>query len=205
MDTKRKAALGAGLGAVIVGGALLLKKKEAPQECLIDSDCPAGYICFDGMCVPEDTTNLRYLEMTAENLLAIGDPYPGLRAVIESGSYYWAFGDRIVYNPDGPKAVTETLGEAYCIVYNEGGSAVSFTLALQELIQGQQPWRDIMGDYSHYASAYPSIPSPSSITMQPDEAKLLMILRYQWVDYPEFIRFRADFGYTDEIARPNIW
>lgn len=155
--------------------------------------------------IPAGPALFTYLAMTPENLLAIGDPYPGLRIMIERGSFYWSFGNYIVYNADGPKAVAESLGEAYCIVYNSGGSVGSFTLILQELIQSQQPWRDISNDYSHITTPYPVSPSPSIITLQPNEALLVRILRYQWVDYPEFIRFRADFGYTDTIVRPNIW
>lgn len=53
MDNRRKVALGTGIGAMIVGGVLLLKKKEPPpQECLVDSDCPEGYTCVNGVCVP---------------------------------------------------------------------------------------------------------------------------------------------------------
>ena len=43
----------------IAGGSIYLALKRSLQKskksitCSIDSDCPAGYICFEGKCVPE--------------------------------------------------------------------------------------------------------------------------------------------------------
>jgi len=31
----------------------LAKSKSATLSCSLDSDCPAGYVCLNGYCVPE--------------------------------------------------------------------------------------------------------------------------------------------------------
>jgi Cys-rich repeat protein len=31
----------------------LLEKSPSSQSCAIDSDCPSGYVCINGRCVPE--------------------------------------------------------------------------------------------------------------------------------------------------------
>lgn len=43
-----------GIVGVATGGVLLAWYLLSKKECEIDADCPAGYICVDGVCVPED-------------------------------------------------------------------------------------------------------------------------------------------------------
>ena len=33
----------------------LLEKSRSNQTCSVDTDCPSGYVCSDGRCVPEGT------------------------------------------------------------------------------------------------------------------------------------------------------
>ena len=35
------------------GSALYQKRKQANLACSVDSDCPAGFVCDQGRCVPE--------------------------------------------------------------------------------------------------------------------------------------------------------
>ncbi len=62
METKKAA----GIGLITVAGGIaayqLLKGKEPVHECSVDADCPAGYKCEGGICVPEFPEHIEYEE-----------------------------------------------------------------------------------------------------------------------------------------------
>ena len=40
------------IAVILLGYWLMIRKPEVPPECAIDADCPEGYVCVGGICVP---------------------------------------------------------------------------------------------------------------------------------------------------------
>lgn len=40
------------IAVILLGYWLVIRKPPVPPECAVDADCPEGYVCVGGVCIP---------------------------------------------------------------------------------------------------------------------------------------------------------